>query len=115
MRIIFNCTLPRGACGEKEPHIKNAKFRLKTGSVLTIEPSHTEYEMTENTLEMEWCECRLLEIDGIWIFGGDSRELGVEVADLLKDAEFVEFRIDDEAPEDYFVSVAYWGCIDLLI
>lgn len=63
MRIIFNCTLPCGACGEKEPHIENAKFRLKTGSVLTIEPSHTEYVMTEDTLSMEWRECCLLEMN----------------------------------------------------
>lgn len=108
MRLSFECKLPNGACGLTSPYINYAKFRLPSGSIVTVDRQETDYNMDEDTLSMEWCDCYLWEIDDINIFDKEY-PLGEDAVSLFSQAGLLELSIEDDAPADWKVNVVSWS------
>lgn len=91
--------------------INTVKFKLKSGSTITIDRHETDYSIENGNLEMSWNDCYLWSIDDNYIFvsspwpyiGLDSKAM----RELLEGAE-AEFELEDDADEDYTVEIESW-------
>jgi hypothetical protein len=80
--------------------INTAKFRLKNGSVLTLDREETEWDVSDGTLYMTWNNIYVWEIDGAAIFNSETY-VNEELRLLLKEAILLEMEKEEDAEPEY--------------
>ena len=108
MKIIFQCSSNYDYVA-----INTAKFKLKSGSTLTIDRKYTEWEKgNDGCFAMAWSGCYLWAIDDCYtsdMFLGDGEitfandEYAVKSFKELTEGATVEFEPDCEVDGDYMV------------
>ena len=100
MRIEF-----KGTTNKDYVMVNTAKFRLKNGSVITIDRDETEYTVEDGKIDMLWRGCYLWAIDDFNITGDDAYITDAkEFMALVNDAK-LELELEDDADEDYWVHI----------
>ena len=83
--------------------INTAEFRLKDGTLLTIDRDETRYSIENGILQMEWTGCYLWEINSINIFN-EPAYLNEDSIKLFEAAELFKLNLEDDADSDYEVT-----------
>ena len=91
------------------PLINTALFRSSTGEEVVIDRDTTEWNVEEIDgglfrIEMIWRRC--------YIWGNGTENYIPWQYPYEHELEFVEFEIEDDAPEEYFVRTEVWGWFD---
>lgn len=111
MRIEFT-----GTTNKDYVMINTAKFKLKSGSVITVDRGETDWSIDNGRLEMEWLGCYIWAIDDMNIFDQED-EYGhpvntyyamTEFKKLVEGAE-LKLELEDDADEDYEVKIESWN------
>jgi hypothetical protein len=98
MNIDFTAKTNRPYC-----LINTAKFKLKNGSIITLDRKETEWSINNDCLSMTWKNVYIWEIDGCNIFDFEV-PVNNELCALLNDANLLELEIEDDADSDYSVT-----------
>lgn len=96
MRIEFICETNKDYV-----MINTIDFRLSTREIITVDRDTTEYSIKDGRLDMTWRGCYVWDGEHAYYPFGDD--------DLLKGAEVVSVDLEDDADEDYYVTVLDWG------
>lgn len=106
MRISFSCRT-----NKKYVRVNALKVQLNSGSVLTLDRHNTEYSISdpdkagERSLDMEWMNCYLWAIDEENLWCGDKALIEEDCEKLFEGARLIELELEDDADEDYYVSI----------
>lgn len=90
--------------------INALKLQLRTGSILTLDRQSTEFtigkpnESGKRTLDMEWFDCYLWEIDEVNAFEQEFL-LADGFEKVFVGATLTELELEDDADEDYSVMI----------
>jgi hypothetical protein len=98
MNIDFTAKTNRPYC-----MINTAKFKLKNGSVITLDRKETDWSIHNNILSMSWKNVYIWEIDGCSIFDYEV-PVNNELWPLLNDANLLALETEDDADSDYSVT-----------
>lgn len=100
MRIEF-----KGTTNKDYMMVNTAKFRLKTGSVITIDRDETEFTIEDGKIDMVWRGVYLRAVDDFNIVDSDAYiKDAEEFAKLVIDGK-LELELEDDADEDYWVNI----------
>lgn len=106
MRISFSCKTNKDYV-----MVNTLKVQLNSGSVLTLDRHNTEYSISdpdkagECLLDMEWINCYLWAIDGETLWDDDKALIVEDCEKLFEGARLIELELEDDADEDYYVSI----------
>lgn len=89
--------------------INIAKFKLKSGSVITIDRDTTEYTIENGKLDMLWRGCYMWAIDNWNIFDDETYITDADEFAKLVDGAELELELEDDADEDYEVKIERWN------
>lgn len=91
--------------------INTLKIQLNSGSVLTLDRHNTEYSISDSNksgeylLNMKWTNCYLWAIDEENLWCDDEALIEEDCEKLFEGAKFIELELEDNADEDYYVSI----------
>ena len=106
MRISFSCKTNKDYV-----MVNTLKVQLNSGSVLTLDRHNTEYSISdpdnagECLLDMEWRNCYLWAIDEENLWYDDKALIEEDCEKLFEGARLIELELEDDADEDYYVSI----------
>ena len=106
MRINFSCKTNKDYV-----MVNTLKVQLNSGSVLTLDRHNTEYSISdpdkagECLLDMEWINCYLWAIDEETLWDDDKALIVEDCEKLFEGARLIELELEDDADEDYYVSI----------
>lgn len=81
------------------PYINVVIFKLSDGRTVVLNRERTEWSVNGDVVDMIWRDCYILD--------GERCDYSI-TADDLKDAELVTGLTEDDAPEDYFLTIHDW-------
>lgn len=79
-----------------------ARFILPDNRVITIDRDSTEFYGNDGKYSMVWRRCY------IWDTKGTNYLTFEDFQTVIKDIRFLEFEVDEEAPDNYAVAVEHW-------
>lgn len=106
MRISFSCKTNKDYV-----MVNTLKVQLNSGSLLTLDRHNTEYSISdpdkagERSLDMEWINCYLWAIDEENLWCGNKALIEEDCEKLFERARLIELELEDDADEDYYVSI----------
>ena len=89
--------------------VNTAKFKLKSGSVITIDRDTTEYTNEDGKLDMLWRGCYMWAIDDWNIFDDETYITDEKEFEMLVEGAELELELEDDADEDYWVKIERWS------